>query len=221
MGWDIVGGVAGPLLNYIGQRQTNDANKDIAFDTNRMSAEEAQRNREFQQSSAREQMAFQERMSSTQMQRGTKDLIAAGLNPILATQGQQASAPQGAAASGSQASFSTAKMENALSAFANTAKMIQDLSIGKSQKSLIDSNKANVDADTLSRMKSMPESDAKGEMYRMIYNGMRSTADKASDLKKQWQESLSVEEAWNLLRQRLRINADQIWPDKNKIRRQP
>lgn len=59
--------------------------------------------------SARNQMAFQERMSNTAHQRETRDLIAAGLNPVLSAGGSGASTPSGA-----EGDYSNGEMLNLL-----------------------------------------------------------------------------------------------------------
>jgi hypothetical protein len=73
-GLDGAGDILGPAASYFGQSSANSAS----------------------QASSREQMQFQKDMSSTAYQRATKDMMAAGLNPMLAYSQGGASTPGGA-----------------------------------------------------------------------------------------------------------------------------
>lgn len=120
MNADLIAGatsIGSGVLGYFGQRETNRANIRLA----------------------REQMAFQERMSGTAYQRAMADMKAAGLNPMLAFQQGGASTPSG----------QTARVENAVSEGLNTALSVMRF---RKEMKLMDAQTAKVTNDAMVSM---------------------------------------------------------------------
>lgn len=120
------GGLAAGGLGYLGVKETNRANQNIASARNLMEIEEAKKAREFSRSEAITNREFQERMSNTAVSRRMKDMKEAGINPILAGK-FDASSPAGNIGATAKANAHGYEAQNKMAAFINSAGSLLDI----------------------------------------------------------------------------------------------
>ena len=155
---------------------------------------------EMSQASAREQMAFQERMSNTEMVRRKQDFLNAGINPLLGLTGG-ASSPSGASAQAQASQWDFGNpVEAALSSSRegkrlNLAELMQaqqlkGMALGN-ELTAAQTKKTNVEAAVTSR--GIPEADFKNKMYDLV----RPLVDRMSGASKSNAPKRDEQERWS------------------------
>lgn len=129
-----IGALAGPISGYFSAQQQANAQRDVNSENIGFGREQM----DWSGKQSQAQMDFQERMSSTAVQRATEDMKKAGINPMLAA-GDSASSPSGAMGSSSTSAPSSVVPSTISGAFSGAKDMIrlmQDVSESESRIAL-------------------------------------------------------------------------------------
>jgi uncharacterized protein YcbK (DUF882 family) len=184
-----IAGIGSAIGSFIGGASANRQNRDIANSANATNIALSRERMNFEDQQALRQMEFQERMSSTALQRSAADAKAAGLNPLIALQ-SSASSPGGAAGAGAQPNIVAPTMQNELEGASTSAReaAIMHMNFKKMKeeiKNLEETNK-NIQADRMLKKAHFMEAISRTEKTNVDKLVQEGNVPKAQGIYRTW-----------------------------------